>query len=47
MSDTGGEAYEECIASLRNAKEHPELFNTSLADVKRCKRASAPRARAS
>ena len=39
LSDTGTETYEGCIASLRNAKEHPDESNTTLADVKRCKKA--------
>ena len=38
VSDAGGELYEECIASLQKAKEHPEASNTTLQDVKRCKR---------
>ena len=40
VSDVGGEMYEECVAALQDAKEHPESNSSmSLQDVKRCKRA--------
>ena len=39
INDVGGEIFEECVAALQKAKEHPEGSNTSLADVKRCKKA--------
>lgn len=39
QTDTGGEMYEECVAALQLAKERPEESNTTVADMKRCKRA--------
>ena len=38
MSDTGGEMYEECVASMQHAKEHPDENNATLAQLKRCRR---------
>ena len=43
VSDTGGELYEECIAQLQRSKESPDTSNTTLQDIKRCKRTAVPK----
>ena len=39
VSDLGGEIFEECVAALHHAKEHPEESNATLQESKRCRRA--------
>ena len=37
------ELYEECIAQLQRSKENPDESNTTLQDIKRCKRTAVPK----